>query len=85
MSLDSELGSLETGKLADLIAVDLSAIEQQPVYEPISQLVYTQAGSAVTHSWINGRQVMDNRRLTTLNIDDIRERAQSWRNQIAKV
>ena len=84
MGLDAELGSLETGKLADLIAVDLSAIEQQPVYEPISQLVYTQAGSAVTHSWINGRLVMDNRRLTTLNIDDIRERAQSWRAQIAK-
>ncbi|MBB3046779.1 5-methylthioadenosine/S-adenosylhomocysteine deaminase [Litorivivens lipolytica] len=84
MGLDNDLGSLEIGKLADVIAVDLSAVEQQPVYEPISQLVYTQAGSAVSHSWINGKLVMDNRLLTTLNIDDIRERAQAWRQQIAK-
>ncbi len=84
MGQDHELGSLEVGKLADLIAVDLSALEQQPVYNPISQLVYTQVGNAVSHSWINGRMVMDNRRLTTLNIDEIRERAQYWRQQISK-
>ena len=84
MGLDSDLGSLEVGKLADLIAVDLSALEQQPVYNPISQLVYTQVGNAVSHSWINGRMVMDNRRLTTLNIDEIRERAQFWRSHISK-
>ena len=83
MSLDDQLGSLAVGKLADVIAVDLSNVEQQPVYNPISQLVYTQVGHAVSHSWINGKLVMDNRRLTTLNIDDIRERACRWREQIA--
>ncbi len=84
MGMESELGSLEVGKLADVIAVDLSGIEQQPVYEPISQLVYTHVGSAVSHSWINGRMVMEDRRLTTLNIDDVRERANFWRQQIKK-
>jgi 5-methylthioadenosine/S-adenosylhomocysteine deaminase len=84
MGQDAELGSLEVGKLADLIAVDLSALEQQPVYNPISQLVYTHVGSAVSYSWINGRMVMDNRRLTTLNINEIRERTQYWRHQISK-
>ncbi|WP_372748547.1 TRZ/ATZ family hydrolase [Litorivivens sp.] len=82
LGLEQELGSLEIGKLADVIAVDLSAIEQQPVFDPVSQLVYTQVGHAVSHSWINGKLIMENRRLTTLNIDDIRERAQRWREQI---
>lgn len=84
MGLDRELGSLEINKLADVIAVDLSAVEQQPVYDPVSQLVYTQVGGAVTHSWINGRQVMDNRRLTTLNIDEVVERARHWRDRIGE-
>ena len=61
------VGSLETGKQADIIAVDLSQPETQPLYHPISQLVYACNGSQVSHSWIAGEAVMAERRL--LRID----------------
>ena len=51
---DNELGSLVPGKLADLIAVDLSDPYLQPVYDPASHLVYSNHGRQVSHSWIAG-------------------------------
>ena len=54
LGLEDRIGSLEIGKLADMIAVDLSQPETQPLYNPLSQLVYACNGSQVTHSWIDG-------------------------------
>ncbi len=82
MGIADQLGSLETGKLADVIAVDLSGPELQPVYNPLSQLVYACNGSQVSHSWVAGRAVMQNRELTTIDIDAVRERSENWRNRI---
>jgi 5-methylthioadenosine/S-adenosylhomocysteine deaminase len=82
LGLDDLVGSLEVGKQADIIAIDLSALEQQPVYQPISQLVYTACGHHVSHSWINGQCVMKERQLTTLNLPEIIKKANHWRNKI---
>lgn len=82
LGLDEKIGSLELGKEADIIAVDLSAIEQQPVYQPISQLVYTSCGHRVSHSWVKGECVMSERELTHLDTHDIANKAQHWHNQI---
>ncbi len=83
LSLDNQVGSLEIGKQADIIAIDFSAIEQQPVYEPISQLVYTHCGHLVTHSWIHGQQVMADRQLTNLDLHELHNKAGQWRDNIA--
>lgn len=83
LSMDEKIGSLEMGKQADIIAIDLSQLEQQPVYNPISQLVYTACGQQVTHSWINGQLVMEDRELLTLNTKELIENAQQWQQKIA--
>lgn len=82
MGLEQQIGSLETGKCADMIAVDLSGVEYQPVYQPISQLVYTQCGQAVSHSWVDGQLLLKDRQLTGLNLAQICRDAQAWRQRI---
>ena len=82
MSLDQQIGSLEIGKQADIIAIDLSQLEQQPIYNPVSQLVYTTTGQQVTHSWINGHLVMADRQLAHLDSREICAKAQQWRDKI---
>ena len=82
LGLADEIGSLEPGKAADLIAVDLSQPETEPVYHPISQLVYTASRHQVTDVWVAGQRLLANRRLTTLNLDEILQRARGWRDKI---
>ncbi|EKF73477.1 N-ethylammeline chlorohydrolase [Alcanivorax hongdengensis A-11-3] len=80
---DSEIGSLEIGKQADMVAVDLNRIETQPVYDPVAQLVYAASRDQVTHSWVAGRCLLANRQLTTLNEALLLKNAQQWQQQIA--
>jgi len=82
LGLDEQIGSLEIGKAADIIAVDMSSIETQPLFHPISQLVYTNSGSRVTHSWIGGKLLLENRRLTTIDPLELRGRIAHWRKKI---
>jgi 5-methylthioadenosine/S-adenosylhomocysteine deaminase len=79
---DDEIGSLEAGKSADIIAIEINSIAQQPLYNPASQLVYTNAGSQVTHSWVAGKPLLDDRVLCTLNNSELIQSASDWRNKI---
>lgn len=81
---EHELGSLVAGKLADLIAVDLSDPFLQPVYDPASHLVYSNHGRAVTHSWINGIPQLQNGRLTRIDVPDLMLRVDNWKEQICR-
>jgi len=82
LGLEDRLGSLEPGKLADLIAVDLSRPETQPLYNPLSQLVYACNGSQVTHSWIGGTAVLRDRQLTHIDLAALGTRTRIWRDRI---
>jgi 5-methylthioadenosine/S-adenosylhomocysteine deaminase len=82
LGMHDQLGSLEAGKLADLIAVDLSQPETQPLYNPISQLVYASHPGQVTHSWINGDTVMRERQLCHLNLAELLQRTGQWATRI---
>lgn len=77
-----ELGSLEAGKLADLIAVDLGDPFLQPVYDPASHLVYSNHGRQVSHSWINGVPQVQEGRLTRIDVPDLMLRVQGWADRI---
>ena len=68
MGRGDDLGSLEVGKLADVVAVSLSALECQPVYDPMAQLVYVAGREHVSDVWVGGRQVLKNRELTTMDV-----------------
>jgi 5-methylthioadenosine/S-adenosylhomocysteine deaminase len=82
MGIEDSVGSLETGKQADIIAVDLSQPETQPLYHPISQLVYACNGSQVSHSWIAGEAVMAERRLLRIDQTALTRRVASWQTRI---
>ena len=71
LGAESRIGSLEVGKKADLIVLDMDQPHLTPVYNPVSHLVYTARGSDVIHSVINGRVVMRDRLLTTLDEGEI--------------
>jgi len=83
LGLGDVTGSLEPGKAADLIAVDLDALETQPVYNVTSQLVYAASRYQVSDVWVAGRQQVRAHRLLALDADDIRARAGDWRDRIA--
>ena len=82
LGLEDRVGSLAPGKQADIIAVDLSQPETQPLYHPISQLVYACNGSQVSHSWIAGEAVMAERRLLRIDQDALTRRIASWQTRI---
>lgn len=82
LGLEHSLGSLEVGKQADLIAVDLRGPETQPLYHPLSQLVYACNGSQVSHSWIAGELVMAQRELTRIDLSTLAVRVFAWQQRI---
>jgi len=61
------LGSLEPGKLADIIIVGMSKPRQQPLFDPVSQIVYASRGDDVETTIVNGRILMRDRKMLTLN------------------
>ncbi|MBY6210982.1 TRZ/ATZ family hydrolase [Microbulbifer agarilyticus] len=83
LGIDDVTGSLEIGKAADLCAFDFSAIEQQPLHDPTSQLIYTANGHNVRNVWVAGKQLLKDRVLTTMNEAEVKQRAEIWRDRIA--
>lgn len=68
-------GSLEKGKKADVIILDTKKPHLTPMYNPFSHLVYAARGNDVTHSIINGRLLMEDRRLLSIDLYEIMEKA----------
>lgn len=84
LGLDARIGSLEPGKEADLVAVDLSAPHTQPCYDPISQLVYCASAADVTHVWVAGREVVRDRHCLTLDTAEVLARARHWHDRLTR-
>ena len=85
LGIDNYTGSLSIGKSADVIAIDLDQIETQPLYDPVSQIVYASNRQQVTDVWIAGKQLLKHRQLTTLNIDDLRIKVSEWQQRLKSV
>ena len=83
LGLDAEIGSLEIGKSADMTAIDLSGIENQPVYNPISQLVYSAGRENVSNVWVAGNHILKDRELTTLDEKAILQKSAEWQGKIS--
>lgn len=84
LHLEKEIGSLETGKRADLIIIERDPLNQIPLYNIYSDLVYATKAADVQTVIINGRVVMRDRRLLTLNETKIKTEARALRDQIIK-
>jgi len=82
--LEREIGSLEAGKRADLILVDLDAPHIVPMYNLYSHLVYAAKASDVTETVVNGRLLMRRRRLLTLNEETIKAEARRYQQEVSR-
>jgi 5-methylthioadenosine/S-adenosylhomocysteine deaminase len=82
LGLDADIGSLEPGKWADITAIRLDGIETQPLFDPISDLVYAASRHQVSDVWVGGRRLLKARQLTTLDLDDISQKARHWREKL---
>jgi len=82
LGLGSLTGSLVAGKAADITAVDFSSLELAPCYDPISHLVYAAGREHVSHVWVNGKMLLNDGELTTLNEQELLLRSEYWREQM---
>src|SRR5207249_6623452 len=81
LHLEREIGSIEKGKRADVVIVDLDALNQTPFYNIYSDLVYATKAGDVRTVIIEGRVVMRDRRLLTLNEETIKAEARRYRER----
>ncbi|MYB33704.1 MAG: TRZ/ATZ family hydrolase [Gammaproteobacteria bacterium] len=82
LNLDHEIGSVEIGKSADLVALDLSHPATQPCYNPASQIVYSASRDQVTDVWIAGKRLLKEGSLTTIDEQQSIAVAREWRDRI---
>jgi len=85
LGIEAITGSLEIGKVADMTAITLTdQIETAPVFDPLSQIVYSAGRNQVTDVWVSGHQVLKSKQLTTLDKVTILEKAKSWGEKLQK-
>jgi 5-methylthioadenosine/S-adenosylhomocysteine deaminase len=83
LGLADQIGSLAPGKWADIAAIDLGALETQPLYDPVSQLVYAAAREQVSDVWVAGQHLLRKRELTQIDLADVLQRVRGWQQRIA--
>jgi 5-methylthioadenosine/S-adenosylhomocysteine deaminase len=83
LGIDHFTGSLTAGKAADFIAINLDEIETLPLYHPVSQIVYSGSRNQVTDVWVAGKQLMKNRKLLTLDENELKAKARAWSEKIS--
>jgi 5-methylthioadenosine/S-adenosylhomocysteine deaminase len=82
LGMEAAIGSIEAGKRADLITVSMSAPRQTPMYDPFSHLVYVTRGDDVQTTIVNGRVLMRDRKVLTLNEADVLAEARALQPQV---
>jgi len=85
LGLDSEIGSIEKNKKADLVAIDLSTIENQPIFNPLTTLVYSSSRSDVSYVWINGKIKLRDKKLVNIDEERIIQLAKKWQRKLKKI
>jgi 5-methylthioadenosine/S-adenosylhomocysteine deaminase len=88
LGLDDRIGSIEPGKCADLIAIDLSGVETQPWHDLASQLVHSAGRECVSHAWVDGNPVLAQRRIlhqdAEMDLDPILRATAGWTGRIRR-
>lgn len=82
LGLDSTVGTIAVGKAADLIAVDVESPELSPMFDPYSHLVYAASRADVSHAWVAGECILDDRQLTQCDLPAILRMAKHWQEKL---
>jgi len=83
LRLDHAIGSIEPGKFADLTAVGFNAPEMLPCYDPVSHLVYSAGRENVSHVWVAGRLLVEDRGLKNRPKNDLEDLGVLWQNRLS--
>ncbi|MEE9339038.1 MAG: TRZ/ATZ family hydrolase [Methylococcaceae bacterium] len=84
LGIEQKTGSLSIGKAADIIAIDFDQLETQPLFDPISQIVYAAGRHQVSDVWVEGKQLLKNRNLTTIDSENLKLRVAEWQDRLKK-
>jgi 5-methylthioadenosine/S-adenosylhomocysteine deaminase len=79
------IGSIEPGKQADLLALDLEYPETQPLHHVVSQVLYAASRRQVSDVWVAGRRLLKSGELTTINLDEVMQSAARWQKRLAQL
>ncbi len=82
LGMENKIGSLEAGKMADMIALDLSVLETQPCYDVVSHLVYAAGREQVSYVWVAGDVLLEDGELTRIDKRDLLERTKTWQKRL---
>ncbi len=82
LGLEDSIGSIEPGKWADLACIDLMQLNSQPVYDAVSQVVYTVQPQQIRDVWVGGRHQVEDGRLTNIDQEDILRRTAEWQQRM---
>jgi 5-methylthioadenosine/S-adenosylhomocysteine deaminase len=82
LGMEGEIGSLEEGKQADAIAVDLGGLSHAPCYDPVSHLVHVTGRDQVSDVWIAGERLVADGALTRLDSKELASRAHFWQDRL---
>lgn len=82
LGLEGSIGSIEVGKLADLVAVDFSALEMWPCHDPLSHLVYVAGREHVSHTWVSGELRYENGIHASVDQNELKEIAALWQAKL---
>ena len=85
LGLDEVCGSLRIGKAADVIAIDLSYLETQPLYCPVSQIVYAASRQQVSDVWVAGQRLLMQRQLMTIDKAALLVKVAKWQERLASL
>lgn len=85
LGYETRIGSIEAGKQADLVCVDLSQLETQPLHHVVSQLIYATGRHQVSDVWIAGRAKLRERALVDIDVAGLLANARQWRERIAAI
>ena len=83
LNMQQEIGSLEIGKSADIVAINLNHLSTQPVYNPISQIVYSASRQQITDVWVEGQARVVNGELQNVDVSQILNNASLWGQRLS--
>ena len=84
LGLQDSIGSLEVGKKADFVAIDMRRVHLQPYFSPVSAVVYSVTGRDVEMVVVDGKQVVVGGKLTTMNEEEVWREAEKRAHEIVK-
>ncbi len=78
LGLAAQIGSLQAGKQADLISIQLDMLDTLPLFDAIAQVVYSAGREQVRNVWVAGEALLHDRRLVKVDAEELRSRALAW-------